>query len=254
MTKIDISYATWPCLVLLTLLADSGLAGGARDGLQGLLSDDFSNNASYTAQLSDDESSQLFARQQKTCSLPSPWYFCPGGVHCCSTADNCLPDGCCPREWVVCNNHVCLQPGSTCCGDTGCALGTTCRTIEGKTGCCPRTAETCGGTACLLAGQTCCGDKACDAGAFCRKSSNGRYACCPSSDDVACDNETCTFSPFLMLTGTDDTLTSSSQAVGLAILALRAGVSNLRQGGLHPLPSLLPSLRLGSHLLRSATV
>jgi hypothetical protein len=254
MAKYDTTYAKWLYLILLALLTGSGLGGGVRDRLQGLLVDDISNNASYTAHISNVESTQLFARQHKTCSLPVPWYSCPGGVHCCSTADRCLPGGCCPRESVVCNTRVCLEPGSTCCGDTGCPLGTTCRTIEGKTGCCPRTAETCGGTACLSAGQTCCGDGACKDSAFCRKSSNGRYACCPSSDDVACDEKTCMFSPFLILTDVDDMLTSGSQAAGLAILALPASVCDLRQGFLHPRPSLLPSPRPSPCPLRSATV
>jgi hypothetical protein len=49
------------------------------------------------------------------------------------------------------------------------------------------------------------------------------------SDDVACDNKTCTFSPFLILTDVDDMLTSGSQAAGLAILALPASVCDLRQ-------------------------
>ena len=166
MAKYDTTCAKWPYLILLTLLTSSGLGVGVRDGLQGLLVDDISNNASYTARISTVESTQLFARQQKICSLPAPWYSCADGVHCCSTADRCVPGGCCPRESVVCNTQVCLKPGWTCCGDTGCPPGTTCRTIDGKTGCCPRTAETCGGTACLSAGQTCCGDGACKDGAF----------------------------------------------------------------------------------------
>lgn len=180
MSNCYTTYAKWPYLVLLALLANIGLGGGVSDALHGLLLGDIVNNASYTAHTADVGSTQLFARQRKTCPIPAPWNFCPDGVHCCSAAEICVATSCCPRGSVICNNRLCLEPGFTCCGDSGCPAGTNCR-----------------------------------------KSSNGRYACCPSSDDVACDNETCKFSPFLTLTCAHDMLTSGPRLSGWLYLRSR---------------------------------